>query len=60
MDTRPDREKRDATEAFLDELTALSRKHRVGITGKPVLFIMEWEDDSSSYSIDSESNLRFG
>lgn len=29
---------------FLDGLTELSRKHRIGLTGQPTLFVMEDDD----------------
>lgn len=44
---------------FLSELTELGRKYGLGITGKPVVFLMEPEDQIPAYSIDEESNLRF-
>ena len=48
------------TNLFLAELTALSRKYNLGITGEksePVIFIMEQEDLDFSYVLDSESKL---
>ena len=44
---------------FLDELTTLSQKFRLGIAGDAVLFIMEWDDDRRVYSSNSESRLFF-
>jgi hypothetical protein len=48
------------TQAFLTELTELSRKHGVAIGGEPVLFLMDWEDRASAYAIDDESKLSLG
>jgi hypothetical protein len=45
---------------FLAELTELSKRYGIAITGKPVLFVMEWEDNNSAYFADAESNLSFG
>lgn len=44
---------------FAQELTTLSKKHRIGIAGEPVLFVMEPDDDSRRYSVDGESCLAF-
>ena len=47
---------------FLSDLTELSRKHGVGITGESVLFLMQTGPESdyeSSYKADSESHLLF-
>jgi hypothetical protein len=45
-------------EAFLSELTDLCRKHRIGITGSPELFVMEApEDDALEYGADADSKL---
>jgi hypothetical protein len=44
---------------FLDGLTELSRKHKIGITGQPILFIMEDDDLERVYTSDAESNLSF-
>jgi hypothetical protein len=43
--------------AFLQALTELSRQHKIGITGEPVLFSLEDEDVDREYAIDAESNL---
>lgn len=44
---------------FLDGLTALSLKHGIAITGSPVLFLMEPEDNARNYQIDGDSGLSF-
>jgi hypothetical protein len=43
--------------AFLTALTELSRQHRIGITGDPVLFSLEFEDLDREYTSDADSNL---
>ncbi len=54
-----------ATKATVDvalferELTELSRKHRVGITGSMTLFVMEPDDFERRYSSDDQSRLQF-
>ena len=50
----------ERTEAFLSELTALSMKYGIAITGTPVLFVMEPEDYEFPYRIDGDSNLSLG
>jgi hypothetical protein len=50
----------DKTQAFLSELTELSMKYGIAITGNPVLFVMEREDYNFPYRIDNESNLSLG
>lgn len=45
--------------AFERELTELSRKHRVGITGSMTLFVMEPDDFERRYSSDEQSRLQF-
>ena len=47
-------------EQFLSELTELSDKYGIAITGKPVLFMMEKEDYAFAYRADDESNLTLG
>ena len=51
----------DATDAnldnFLRELTDLSRKYGLALTGKPTLFVMEADDHAHSYYADDESRL---
>lgn len=47
----------DQTEAFLQELTDLSHKYGIGITGSPTLFIVERDDFALAYGCDDESNL---
>lgn len=44
---------------FLSEMTALSQKYRLGITGDTSVFIMEWDDDERKYSCDSDGKLIF-
>ena len=48
-----------AERRFLSELTALSRKYRLGIAGGAVVFLMEWDDDERVYTCDGESKLAF-
>lgn len=52
-------EKRITNDArdFLDELTALSKKHKIGIAGDAILYAMEWEDQDRSYSMNDESRI---
>jgi hypothetical protein len=45
--------------AFLNALTELSRQHKIGITGDPVLFSLEDEDMNREYASDAESNLLY-
>ena len=47
-------------DGFLAELTELSAKHGIAITGTPVLFVMEREDFSYAYRIDDGCNLSLG
>lgn len=49
----------DSLKLFLDGLTELSRKHKIGIAGSPVLFLVEQDDFEREYSCDAESNLSF-
>ena len=44
---------------FLEHLTRLSLQCGIGITGKPVLFMMEPNDYERAYKIDDDSNLSF-
>lgn len=44
---------------FLLELTELSRRHRLALTGSPVMFEMEPEDMGGKYWANSESVLEF-
>lgn len=46
-------------DAFLVELSALSRKHGIGINGQGTLFLMERTDMQLSYTIDKDSSLSF-
>ena len=43
--------------AFLNALTELSRQHKIGITGNPILFSLEDEDTDREYTSDAESNM---
>jgi len=45
---------------FLDELTALSVRYGIAISGSPALFLLEREDSDSVYSINDASELTFG
>ena len=45
--------------AFERELTELSRKHQIGITGSMTLFVMEPDDFERRYSSNKESQLSF-
>ena len=45
---------------FLNELTELSSKHGIAITGEPVLFVMEPEDRQFSYRMDEQSRVTLG
>lgn len=49
----------DHLNTFMDALTELSRRYKIGIAGQPVLFLMENEDIERTYSCDAESNLTF-
>lgn len=51
--------KEDTLREFLSELTELSRKYKMGITGNPVLFILEKDDFERNYSCDAQSSLSF-
>jgi len=44
-------------EAFTRDLTELSLKYRIGITGEPTLFILEDIDLDRVYTCDAESRL---
>ena len=44
---------------FMEALTELSRQHRIGVAGQPLLFLMERDDLYRTYKIDSESRLFF-
>ncbi len=50
--------KEDVSE-FLEQLTELSRKFGVGITGMPVLFLLEKDDYDRRYRSDTESSLDY-
>ena len=42
---------------FANELSLLSQKHRIGITGDPVLFVLDQDDNILVYGIDDDSKL---
>lgn len=46
--------------AFLRDLTDLSRKHKIGLSGSPNLFEMEGDDFSVEYAADDDSVVTFG
>jgi hypothetical protein len=50
----------DQTANFLAELTELSARYGIAITGDPTLFVMEPEDRAFSYRANDESRLSLG
>lgn len=46
-------------DAFLGALTEISRQHKIGIAGDPVLFCLEDEDLDRIYSSDANSVLTY-
>lgn len=44
---------------FVRELTELSRKYQIGISGSMTLFVMEPEDFERRYSCNEQSRLSF-
>jgi hypothetical protein len=46
--------------AFLRDLSELCRRHGLGITGTPILFVMEPEDYQLSYVADADRELLLG
>lgn len=46
--------------AFLRDLTELSRKHKIALSGEPILFEMEPEDMATEYRCDDDSIVSFG
>lgn len=46
-----------ALDAFLAELTHLSRKHGIVIAGEPVLALIDYEDQGLAYQADDDSRL---
>ena len=46
-------------EAFTKDLTELSLRHRIGITGEPILFVLEDIDLDRYYTCDAESRLDY-
>ena len=47
----------ERTEAFVRELTDLSHKYGIGITGSPVLFLLDRDDFALAYDCDDRSKL---
>ena len=47
-----------ALKPFLEELTLLTKKWRIGIAGDPVLFCLE-DEDIIKYFADDDSNLLY-
>jgi hypothetical protein len=50
----------DALNAFVRDLSSLSRKHGIAIAGDPTLYVMEADDRSYDYSVDDRSRLILG
>lgn len=48
-----------ALNAFLAELSELSRRHGIGLTDGATLYLMEPEDFTRSYTASDESELSF-
>ena len=46
-------------DAFARDLTELSLKHRIGIAGDPVLFVLEDIDLDRVYACDADSRLTY-
>jgi hypothetical protein len=46
-------------EAFTKDLTELSLKHKIGIAGDPVLFVLEDIDLDRVYTCDADSRLTY-
>lgn len=42
---------------FARDLTEISRRHGVGISGEPTLFMLEQDDVNLRYDVDDESRL---
>lgn len=47
----------ERTEAFVRELTDLSHKYGIGITGSPALFLLDRDDFALAYDCDDQSKL---
>jgi hypothetical protein len=45
---------------FLHDLTELSRKHKIALSGDPILFVMEPVDMQLEYRADDDSVVSFG
>jgi hypothetical protein len=50
----------DELNAFVRDLSNLSRKHGIGIAGDSTLYVMERDDNSYNYSVDDRSRLILG
>ena len=55
-----EKDRPDKINEFLAALTELSASYGIGITGDPIVFIMEKDDFAFSYRVDAESNLSLG
>lgn len=44
-------------DAFLTDLTHLSRRHGIVIAGEPVLALIDYEDQGLAYEADDDSRL---
>lgn len=49
-----------AVSTFLRDLTELSRKHKIALSGNATMFEMEPEDMDTEYRADDESVISFG
>lgn len=49
-----------AVTAFLSDLTELSRKHKIALSGDAAMFEMEPEDMDTEYRADDDSIISFG
>lgn len=50
---------REAVSSFLADLNEASRRHGIGLTHGPTLFLMETEDYDRAYSFSPDSELVF-
>jgi hypothetical protein len=57
--TGREQESNTAIDAFLSDLTELSRKHKIGIAVPAELFVMEDEDLDLAYLCDADGKLTF-
>jgi hypothetical protein len=49
-----------AADSFALELSDLCRRHGVGLSGEPTLFVMERDDYAFNYGVDARSRLIWG